>query len=374
MASPTLVPTSASNVNQGSNKTPMLSSSANISKGTNTPIDTVRHPAISSLESIGEHRITNKLSKQAADLHVQAWRPGTRASYKSAWKRWSGWCISKQVNPIQASLEDIIEFLTCLFYEQKQYRTINTYRSAISRGHNMIDNLQVGKHPTIITHMRAIFNVRTPLPRYQNSWDVDKVLNLIALWGDNSNMSLKLLSHKLVMLLSLASAGRASEINKLHLDYMCDKGDHVIFKIPSLTKTSKVGKPLPELRFTKLKDSSFCILDCLKTYIEVTAECRKSNDSINRRWLILSFVKPYHPITTSTLARWLKFTIHSAGIDSFLYKAHSTRAASTSKAFRNGISCSEILKQAKWTNVSTFSRFYNKPIEPNSFQQVVLTR
>ena len=212
------------------------------------------------------------------------------------------------------------------------------------------------------------------MPRYQNSWDVDKVLNAIAQWGDNSNISLKLLSHKLVMLMSLASAGWASEINKLHLDYMCDKGDHVVFKIPSLSKTSKVGKSLPEMTFTKMHNSEFCILNCLRKYVEVTTGYRHSDDKINRQWLILSFVKPYHPVTTSTIARWLKFTISSAGIDTTIFKAHSTRAASTSKAFRIGISCTEIMNQAKWTNESTFARFYHKPVEPNQFQQAVLTR
>ena len=155
---------------------------------------------------------------------------------------------------------------------------------------------------------------------------------------------------------------------------MCDKGDHIIFKIPVLTKTSKVGKTLPDLTFTQFNDSELCVVKCLRQYVKITSNLRVEDDNINRNWLILSLVKPHHPITTSTLARWLKFTINESGIDTSYFKAHSTRAAATSKAFQNGISCTEIMSQAKWSNESTFSRFYHKPVEPNRFQQAVLSR
>ncbi|CAC5365403.1 unnamed protein product [Mytilus coruscus] len=119
----------------------------------------VRDLSSGSLEGIWGHTITANLSKAAVELYSKAWRPGTRASYKSAWKRWSSWCNSREINPIQTSVENIIEFLTTLFNEQKQYR------SAISRGHNLLNSISVGKHPAIIHHMTTIFNVRTP---YQN--------------------------------------------------------------------------------------------------------------------------------------------------------------------------------------------------------------
>ncbi|CAC5365272.1 unnamed protein product [Mytilus coruscus] len=230
----------------------------------------VRDLSSGSLEGIGGHTITANLSKAAAELYSKAWRSGTRASYKSAWKRWSSWCNSREINPIQTSVENIIQFLTTLFNEQKQYRTINTYRSAISRGHNLLNSMSVGKHPAIIHHMRAICNVRTPLPRYQSSWDVDKVLSCITGWGDNSSLSMKILVQKLTMLLALTSAGRVSEIHKLNLDFMCDKGDHIIFQIPSLSKTCRPGKTKPELKFYKFEDNNLCVVECLRKYLELT--------------------------------------------------------------------------------------------------------
>lgn len=59
--------------------------------------------------------------------------------------------------------------------------------------------------------------MRTPQPRYQNTWDVDTVLDFVLKMGDNSDLSLKMLSLKLTTLLALTSASRASEINQLNI-------------------------------------------------------------------------------------------------------------------------------------------------------------
>ena len=65
-----------------------------------------------------------------------------------------------------------------------------------------------------------------------------------------------------------------------------------------------------------------------------------------------------------------------AGIDISVYKAHSTRVASVSKADVMGLSIEDIVNQGNWSNSSTFERFYRKPIVGGgrAFQQKVLSR
>ena len=61
-----------------------------------------------------------------------------------------------------------------------------------------------------------------------------------------------------------------------------------------------------------------------------------------------------------------------AGIDTSIFKAHSTRSASSSKAKIQGISTAQI---ANWARAATFQRFYNRSISVNGqkkFQNVVL--
>ena len=68
-----------------------------------------------------------------------------------------------------------------------------------------------------------------------------------------------------------------------------------------------------------------------------------------------------------------------AGIDTSIYKAHSTRSASTSKAAQAGITIESILKVSDWSNAETFRRFYHREPEPNpeateSFTTAVLSQ
>ena len=50
-------------------------------------------------------------SVQARDLPSAAWRRNTSEQYASAWRKWTSWCAKRKVNPISASLNDIINFL-----------------------------------------------------------------------------------------------------------------------------------------------------------------------------------------------------------------------------------------------------------------------
>ena len=47
--------------------------------------------------------------------------------------------------------------------------------------------------------------------------------------------------------------------------------------------------------------------------------------------LCISYVKPYGAVTRSTISRWLKSLMSSAGIDISKYSAHSIRSAAASK-------------------------------------------
>ena len=58
----------------------------------------------------------------------------------------------------------------------------------------------------------------------------------------------------------------------------------------------------------------------------------------------------------------VKKCLLEAGIDSQVFKAHSTRGAATSAALRAGISIPEIVRLADWTSETTFKTFYYRPV------------
>ena len=87
---------------------------------------------------------------------------------------------------------------------------------------------------------------------------------------------------------------------------------------------------------------------------------------------MLSYLKPYNPVHPNTISRWIKLVLERAGISTDIFKAHSTRAASTSAASMKEVNVETIIKTAGWSNAKTFAKFYNKPIADNDFAEAIL--
>ena len=74
--------------------------------------------------------------------------------------------------------------------------------------------------------------------------------------------------------------------------------DKVTIFVPELLKQTRPGHHLEPMVLMRYSDTDICALSHLEKYREVTKSIRKSNK------LLLSFVKPHKPISTSTLSRW----------------------------------------------------------------------
>ncbi len=67
---------------------------------------------------------------------------------------------------------------------------------------------------------------------------------------------------------------------------------------------------------------------CTRVYIERAKPLRSSSK------LFVSTVKPHGPVSKDTISRWVKASLRIAGIDTSVFKPHSTKAAATSAAQR----------------------------------------
>ncbi|CAG2227253.1 Leucine-rich repeat-containing protein 56 [Mytilus edulis] len=63
--------------------------------------------------------------------------------------------------------------------------------------------------------------------------------------------------------------------------------------------------------------------------------------------LLLSYVKPHQPVSRDTISRWIKVVMAKANIDTTIFKAHSVRSASVSKAKMNAVPISQALLARK---------------------------
>ena len=89
---------------------------------------------------------------------------------------------------------------------------------------------------------------------------------------------------------------------------------------------------------------------------------RTKDRRLGKSQLLLSFQKPYKEVVSSTISVWIKKVLRLAKIDTDIYKAHSTRSASTSNVKLKGLFLADTLKRGSWSRKTTGQRFYNKDI------------
>ena len=96
---------------------------------------------------------------------------------------------------------------------------------------------------------------------------------------------------------------------------------------------------------------------CLRVYEEATAKFRKDEAAMQ---LFLAVVPPHRPVSSSTIARWMKNSLERAGLEP-TFSAHSTRSAASTAAALSGLSTREIMDRVGWSSLDTFCRYYFRP-------------
>jgi len=163
------------------------------------------------------------------------------------------------------------------------------------------------------------------------------------------------------MLLALLSGQRVQTLKALTLTSMTLTANKCVFTIETPLKTTRPGKHLGRIEFLAYEpDRNLCVVQHLQAYIDRTSHLRGETDQ-----LLIGYQKPHKPVSTDTIARWIKNAMGKAGIDTSVYKAHSTshRAAATSAAKGKQVPIDTILSAAGWISESTFARFYDKLIQ-----------
>ena len=108
------------------------------------------------------------------------------------------------------------------------------------------------------------------------------------------------------------------------------------FTFHKLHKAWKKGKSPPSVVFHSFKEDKTNKL--LNEYLKRSEKWRTSDEC----QLLLSFVQPHKPVVSSTISGWIKKVLTISGVDVGVFKGHSTRSASTSKAALSGLSVPDI--------------------------------
>lgn len=291
----------------------------------------------------------------------------TLRQYNGTYKLWWQFCSTNKSNPYKSTLTPILIFLTEQFNKGAAYGSLNSHRSALS--------LLIGSN---ITHdervkrlLKGAYKLRPATPKYSFTWDPQIVLNFIAEWVPNKDLSIEKITKKLVILLALCTAHRAQTLSLIKLDNVKIGPMGVQIGISDVIKTSAAGREQPVLFLPYFHENkAICPATAIEDYINMTNNIR----SMTTNNLILTYKRPHKPATSQSISRWIKQVLSASGVNVSTFSAHSTRHAATSTASASGVSLDIIRKTAGWTNKSqSFAKFYHRQILNNdSFAKSVL--
>ena len=142
---------------------------------------------------------------------------------------------------------------------------------------------------------------------------------------------------------------RGQTIHKFDINYVQDMDDRYRISVREKLKHTKQGRYLDRIGLSR-GQGTLCRATSEGVYTPIWPNLRKDHSQ-----LLLSYVKPFKPVSRDTISIWVKHVLQSAGIDITKYSAHSSRAASTSNVKVKGLNIAEIMKSSGLSTASTFA-------------------
>ena len=176
------------------------------------------------------------------------------------------------------------------------------------------------------------------------------------------------------MLLALMRPSRSADLHNLDITSSRPSPEGFTFFPTKAPKQSRGRKAIKEFFFSRFQENPLlCPVEALSQYLAKTESLRGKADGRVTQ-LFIACIRPHRPVVSATIARWLKEVLGRAGIDTSIFKAHSTRGASVSAAAERGVTTKDILQAADWSTESVFQKFYYKPVQDSSYGRAILSK
>ena len=198
-----------------------------------------------------------------------SWRNSTKKQYATYINRWEIFCLGRNCDPFRAPVGEVLLFLTELYKSGLEYSDINTARSTISAVVQTVGDKLIGAHSKVIRFLKGVFELRTSLPRYKQTWNISVVLKIFREQVKNSELSLKLLTTKLCALLLLDSAQRVQTIHLIRFRCIQFHDEECTIHIMDKLKHTRPGYHHTALQRPKyMADEKLRVVNCLKEYLK----------------------------------------------------------------------------------------------------------
>ena len=191
-------------------------------------------------------------------------------------------------------LNDILSFLASLFHKGYSYISLNLYCSTISSIHDKIDGVEVGSHPLVSHLLKGVINKKPPLPKYSETWPVEKVFGYLKSLGLNLSLSLQQLTQKLAVLLALTTASRSSDLALIDVNFRHFVPGGIHYTLGSLTKQARPKHSRTSLEVESFTNPLLCPVMCMHQYLAVTQSFQtRVERSLHPAQLFLAVKKPH---------------------------------------------------------------------------------
>ena len=304
----------------------------------------------------------------------------TRKHYKSQWDLFESWAVKNGLNPLDAGLPLLTQFLEYLFTVRKVgLRTIKNYRSAIAHYWKSSVGYEIPEADPVLKDLFRGFAREKPIPRkLVVDWDVCLVLQFLKSdkfenWDQVSDRWLTL---KTTFLLALATGRRRSELHALtrNVSWVNGESREVQLSIhPDFVgKTHLTSKGPGSFRSVSVKalqeadgqDLLLCPVRTLEAYLDRSKHYR----SPDQHKLIIPYRRgSVKDLSKQTLSNYIKETVvlayqeqnpDSEYVRSLKIKPHSIRHVATSLNALRAVDMDDVLQAGTWASPNVFLKHY----------------
>lgn len=165
---------------------------------------------------------------------LKAWEDSTIKQYNSTLKLWWSFNNREKTDPYDASIPKILHFLTERYQNGANHGTLNSARSALA----IIATENIEANELIRKFLKGNSKTRPAKPRYDATWDVNPVLQQLEKLFPLESLTLKQLSHKLILLLALGTAHRLQTLTLIRIANISKSHTGLEIRIPERIKST----------------------------------------------------------------------------------------------------------------------------------------
>lgn len=162
---------------------------------------------------------------ESAEIMLASLSDSSWKQYNTGLRKWWEFCESKDqlIDPCEASIPDILRFLSEAFEKGASYGTLNSYRSAIS----LLLNPDIAQDHKMKRFFKGISRLRPAKARYNSTWNPKIVLDYYRNMPSNEDLPIQELSFKLIILLALTTGHRLQTFSLIKINNIREMEDAI---------------------------------------------------------------------------------------------------------------------------------------------------